>query len=246
MLHVALALFAAVAVCQLAILLTTVYLHRALAHRAITVAKPVSLTMRALIWITTGIKPRQWVAVHRKHHAFTDVEGDPHSPILEGFAAVQFGNVGMYRRALRTTDLVDRYAKDLPPDRWDRVLFDHAFVGLGMGIGLLCVTLGWELGLAAAALHTVTYLLLNASINAVGHTYGTQPHANTSRNNQWLALLTGGEGLHNNHHAAPTSARFSLDRGQLDPGWWAVRFLTSTKLARLRHHEVKFKVPTPA
>ena len=95
--------------------------------------------MRALLWMTTGIKPRQWVAVHRKHHAFTDVEGDPHSPVLEGYAAVQFGNVGMYRRALRQTDLVDRYAKDLPPDRWDRVLFDRAWLGLGIGIALLCL-----------------------------------------------------------------------------------------------------------
>jgi stearoyl-CoA desaturase (delta-9 desaturase) len=246
MLHIALALLAAVAVCQVAILLTTIYLHRALAHRALAVAAPLSFAMRVLIWVTTGIRPRQWVAVHRKHHAFTDVDGDPHSPILEGFAAVQFGNVRMYRRVIRQTDVVERYAKDLAPDRWDRVLFDHALLGLGIGVTLLCLAFGWELGLAAAALHTVAYLFLNASINAVGHTYGTQPYANTSRNNQWLAFLTGGEGLHNNHHAAPTSARFALSKGEIDPGWWAVRLLLSTKLARLRHHEVKFKITTAA
>jgi stearoyl-CoA desaturase (delta-9 desaturase) len=202
--------------------------------------------MRFLIWGTTGIKPRQWVAVHRKHHAFTDVDGDPHSPILEGFRAVQFGNVVLYRKALRHPELVDRYARDLAPDAWDRALFDRAWLGLGIGITALCLIFGWELGLAIAAVHTVTYLFLNASINAVGHTYGTQPHANTSRNNQWLAWFTGGEGLHNNHHAAPTSARFALAKGEIDPGWFFVRAMTLTKLARVRHHDVKYKVPAPA
>jgi stearoyl-CoA desaturase (delta-9 desaturase) len=242
MLHLALTVLAAAVICQLAIFLTTVYLHRAMAHKALTLAPPVALAMRFLIWVTTGIKPRQWVAVHRKHHAYTDVEGDPHSPLLVGYAAVQFGNVAMYRRALKDSDLVDRYAKDLAPDAWDRILFDRAWLGLGIGITLLCLTLGWQWGLAAAVLHTGTYLFLNASINAVGHTAGRQPHANTARNNQWLALLTAGEGLHNNHHAAPTSARFSLQRGQADPGWWAVRMLMWVKAARVRHTEVKFKV----
>jgi stearoyl-CoA desaturase (delta-9 desaturase) len=239
--HVVLTLLTAVAVTQLAIFLTTVYLHRALAHRAVTVARPVSFAMRAILWMTTGIKPRQWVAVHRKHHAYTDVEGDPHSPVLKGYAAVQFGNVNMYRKALRHTDLVSRYAKDLPPDAWDRVLFDRAWLGLGLGITLLCVTFGLWLGLAAALIHTVVYLLLNAAINAIGHTYGRQPHANTSRNNQWLAWLTAGEGLHNNHHAAPTSARFSLSRGDIDPGWWLIRGMQRVRLATIRHHEVKLR-----
>jgi stearoyl-CoA desaturase (delta-9 desaturase) len=239
-------LAAALFVTQLAIVLTTVYLHRALSHRAVTVSAPVSWCMRALLWITTGIKPRQWVAVHRKHHAFTDVEGDPHSPILLGFAAVQFNNVGLYRRALRNPELVNRYAKDLAPDWWDRVLFDRAWLGLGIGITILCLTLGWELGLIAAVLHTALYLGLNAAINAVGHTYGSQPHQNTSRNSQWLAWLTAGEGLHNNHHAAPTSARFSLGRREIDPGWWLIRTLERLKLATVRHHDVKLKVPTAA
>ena len=246
MAHALLTLAAALFVTQVAIVLTTVYLHRTLAHRALNVSGPVSFAMRAVLWMTTGIKPRQWVAVHRKHHAFTDVEGDPHSPILLGFASVQFNNVGLYRKAIRKTDLVSRYAKDLAPDRWDRALFDRAWLGLGLGIALLCAALGWKLGLVAAGLHTVIYLALNAAINAIGHTFGRQPHANTSRNNQWLAWLTAGEGLHNNHHAAPTSARFALSRGDVDPGWWLIRSLERTGLATIRHHDVKMKVPTAA
>lgn len=238
---VALALVLVVCVSQLSLFLTTVYLHRTLSHRAVTLAPGVDFAMRLLVWLTTGIKPRQWVAVHRKHHAFTDVQGDPHSPLLEGFAAVQFANVVMYRRVIRRTDVVARYAKDLAPDAWDRVLFDRAWVGLGIGIALLCWALGWQLGLAAAVVHATVYLLLNAAINAVGHTWGRRPFANTSTNNQWLAWLTAGEGLHNNHHAAPTSARLSLARGEIDPGWWLIRALSSARLATVRHAEAKLR-----
>src|ERR1051325_1690452 len=77
---------------------STVFLHRGLAHRAVTFRRPITEVFRLLVWVTTGIRPRQWVAVHRKHHAFTDVEGDPHSPLREGFAMVQFANVTLYRR----------------------------------------------------------------------------------------------------------------------------------------------------
>lgn len=246
MFHLALALVLTACVTQVSLFLTTVYLHRTLSHRAVSLAPSVDFGMRVLVWVTTGIKRRQWVAVHRKHHAFTDVDGDPHSPLLEGFAAVQFGNAVMYRKALQHNDIVGRYAKDLAPDAWDRVLFDRAWIGLGLGIGAMCWVLGWELGLAAAVVHTVVYLLLNAAINAVGHTWGHKPYANTSTNNQWLAWLTAGEGLHNNHHAAPTSARLALHRGEVDPGWWLIRSLARLRLATVRHAEVKLKVPTAA
>src|ERR1700738_4229062 len=177
---------------------------------------------RILTWVMTGIRPRQWVAVHRKHHAYTDTEGDPHSPVLAGWAAVQFGNVWMYRKVAKDDATVARYARDLPADRWDRVLFDHAFLGLGLGVGGLCWVLGWRLGLLAAAVHAVSYLLLNAAVNAVGHTWGRRPYGGWAGNSQWLAWMTGGEGLHNNHHAAPTSARLALEPGQIDPGWWFI------------------------
>jgi stearoyl-CoA desaturase (delta-9 desaturase) len=228
------ALVAAVLVSQFATLLTTIYLHRSLSHRALTLKPVVAFAVRALLWMTTGIRARQWVAVHRKHHAFTDIPGDPHSPILEGFAMVQFANVALYRRALSDGSLVRRYARDLPPDRWDTVLFDRPWLGLGIGIALLCVVLGPSAGLLAAGLHTVLYLALNAAINAVGHWSGSQPHDNRARNNQWLALITFGEGLHNNHHAAPTSAILALAKGEFDPAWPVIRLLQRCRLATLR------------
>jgi stearoyl-CoA desaturase (delta-9 desaturase) len=238
---VLLAVLVGLGLSQFATLVSTVYLHRTLSHRAVALTAGPTLAFRLLTWVTTGIRPRQWVAVHRRHHAFTDVEGDPHSPVLDGFLAVQLGNPVLYRRAARDSMTVSRYARDLPPDRLDRVLFDHAFIGLGMGVAALCLVLGWRLGLIAAAVHGVSYLLLSAAVNAVGHRYGSQPRPITSRNNQWLAWITAGEGLHNNHHAAPTSARFAMSRGEVDPGWWLVRLLERWGRASIRHGEPRLK-----
>ena len=236
-------LLAALFVTQVATFATTVYLHRALAHRAITVDRRVAMVFRVAIWITTGIAPRAWVAVHRKHHAFSDTPQDPHSPVVLGFWAVQLGNVKLYRDTIRDGVTVTRYSRDLPPDRLDRAFFDHPLAGLAIGIGILVLVLGWQAGLLAAGIHTVAYLSLSAAVNAVGHTFGKRPYANQATNNQWLAWISGGEGLHNNHHAAPTSARFALSRGQIDPGWWLVRLLVRTDLASVRHDEVKLKQP---
>jgi stearoyl-CoA desaturase (Delta-9 desaturase) len=180
-------------VCQLANVVTTVYLHRALSHRALTMRPGLTFAFRLVTWVTTGIRPRQWVAVHRKHHAHTDVEGDPHSPILEGFATVQFGNVGLYRKVAKDDAQVARYARDLPADRWDRVLFDRALLGLAVGITLLVIVWGPLVALVASLVHTVTYLLLSGCVNAIGHMYGRKPHANDATNNQWLAWLTAGD-----------------------------------------------------
>jgi stearoyl-CoA desaturase (delta-9 desaturase) len=241
------ALLVSVAVTQVAIFTTTVYLHRVLAHRAVTLSPGVTRVCRLITWVTTGIRPRQWVAVHRKHHAHTDVEGDPHSPLLLGFTWVQLGNVVLYRRAI-TKETVARYARDLPPDRLDRSLFDHAILGLSLGIVALCVLFGPWLGLLAALVHAASYLLLSGAVNAIGHLRGRRPHANLAGNSQWLAWLTAGEGLHNNHHAAPTSARLALARGEIDPGWWVIRALRRLGWAQVRHEQprIKLRAPTAA
>lgn len=225
---------------QVALFCTTIYLHRALAHRAITLRPSLQMAFRVLIWLTTGIKPRQWVAVHRKHHAFTDVAGDPHSPVLLGFWRVQLTNPVLYRKVARDGKTTERYARDLPADRWDKLLFDRGFIGLGITIALLCLALGWQYGLVAAGVHVVSYLALNAAVNAVGHSFGTKSYPNTAFNNQWLAFVTGGEGLHNNHHAAPTSAKLALGRHELDPAWWVVRLMVRARMATLRHAEARF------
>jgi stearoyl-CoA desaturase (Delta-9 desaturase) len=236
---IAVSVIVGLAVCQMAIFLTTVFLHRTLSHRAITMSPGLRFACRFLTWISTGIQPRQWVGVHRRHHAFTDTEGDPHSPVLEGFTKVQLGNVVLYRKAARDGVTVPRYARDLPPDRWDRVLFDHGVLGLGLGVGLLYLIF-WgntELVVIAAATHVVTYLMLNSAVNAVGHRFGRRPFAGLATNSQWLAWLTGGEGLHSNHHAAPTSARLSFRRREIDPGWWVIAVGRRLRWLTIRHLE---------
>ena len=226
-----------IAVMLLANVITTVYLHRALAHRALTIRQPITFVFRFLTWVMTGIRPRQWVAVHRKHHAYTDVDGDPHSPVLLGWKRVQFANVALYRQVANDPETVTKYAKDLPPDRLDRWFFDRALVGLGVRIAFLMVVLGPWAGLVAAFVHANLYLATSSGVNAMGHTFGRRPYDNHAGNLQWLAWLTAGEGLHNNHHAAPTSAKLSHRRWEFDPGWWVISTLRRLGLAKVRLSE---------
>jgi stearoyl-CoA desaturase (delta-9 desaturase) len=220
---------------QLATYVTTIYLHRALTHRALRLAPGLTFACRVVTWLTTGIKPREWAAVHRRHHAFTDEPQDPHSPVQLGWVRVQLTNPALYRRAARDGVTVGRYARDIPPDRWDRALFDRSWLGLALGIALLIALLGPVWGVVASVVHMVSYLALSAAVNAVTHTFGTRPQDNSATNLQWLALLTAGEGLHNNHHAVPTAARFAFRRGEIDLGWGIIRLFRRLRLATVRH-----------
>jgi stearoyl-CoA desaturase (Delta-9 desaturase) len=233
------ALIAAAVITTVANTCTTVYLHRALSHRALTLHPLVAFVFRAFLWLTTGIKPKEWVAVHRKHHAYTDTEGDPHSPVLLGWRQVQMKNVALYRHALSDPQLISKYAKDLPDDKWDRAFFGHNKTGLLLGIGIAMVLLGPVTGFLAAFIHANAYLAGNAAVNALGHHFGRRPYQNGASNLQWLAFLTMGEGLHNNHHAAPSSPRLSHKWSQIDPGWWVIKTLAVTRLARLRFDDIR-------
>ncbi len=221
----------ALAVTQLAVLATSIYLHRALAHRALTLHPAVGLGFRAILWLTTGQSRREWVAVHRKHHAFTDRHGDPHSPRLLGFWPVQLVNVYYYFREARNPKTLATFAPDLPPDRLDRLLFSHGLLGVGIGLGALCAVVGLGLGLLAGLVHAVLYVFVLAPlINAVGHWRGGQNFDNTAYNSRVCALITGGESLHNNHHAHPRSAKFSVRRSEFDPSWPIIRALAALRL----------------
>jgi stearoyl-CoA desaturase (delta-9 desaturase) len=219
---------------QAAILATTVYLHRALSHKALKLSPSVDFAFRLLLWITTGINRQDWVGVHRRHHAYTDIEGDPHSPVLMGYWQVQLLNLFYYRRAAKERVSINKYTKDLPADFWDKNVFSRAIVGLAIGVALLIAVFGVVPGLIIAGLHLVMYIGLSAAINAIGHSFGKRPFPNFATNNQWLALLTFGEGLHNNHHALPTSARLAAQARQVDPGWLVIRLLNYLGLATVR------------
>ncbi len=226
-------LIAAVAITltQVAALATSIYLHRALAHRALHVRPALDLVCRTILWLTTGQSRQQRVAVHRKHHAFTDREGDPHSPRLLGFWRVQLFNVYYYIAACRERGLVAKYAPDVVPDRLDRLFFSRGLLGLGLGLGALCLVMGVRAGLIAGLTHAALYVLVLAPlINALGHWRGTRNYNNTACNSRVLAWVTGGGSLHNNHHANPRAPKFSVRASEFDPSWPCIRALAAMGL----------------
>lgn len=221
----------AVALSQIAVIATSIYLHRALAHRSLLLHPAAGVVLRAILWLTTGQSRQQWVAVHRKHHAFTDREGDPHSPRLLGFWRVQLLNVYYYMREAGNADTIKTFAPDLPEDRLDRALFSHGVLGLGVGTSLLCLVIGLWPGLAAGLTHAVLYVFLLAPlINGLGHWQGRQNYENTAYNWRLFAWFTGGESLHNNHHAHPRSPKFSVRRAEFDPSWPLIQALAALRL----------------
>lgn len=218
---------------QVAVFSTTIFLHRTATHRALTLHPAVAWLFRLSLWLTTGIATKEWVAVHRKHHAFTDQEGDPHSPMLMGFWSVQLGNVFHYVKEAKNKDVVERYARDIQEDVWDRLFFNHGIPGLVVGIAALCAVLGIGWGLLAASVHAVMYVfVLSSSINGLCHHVGYKNFDNTATNLRLLALVTGGEGLHNNHHGYPRSPKFSFRTSEIDPAWPLIKLLIALRLAK--------------
>jgi stearoyl-CoA desaturase (Delta-9 desaturase) len=229
----AVCLIVAAILIQVAVFSTTIYLHRTATHKALVMHPAMAFTFKFALWLTTGLSTKEWVAVHRKHHAFTDEEGDPHSPKIEGFWKVQLGNVYYYMREVKKTDVVERYARDIDEGWWDKNVFRHGLVGLTVGTVALCFVIGLWWGLLAAAIHAVMYVfVLSSSINGLCHHVGYKNFDNTATNIRFLALLTGGEGLHNNHHGYPRSPKFSWRTSEIDPAWPVIKLLIALRLAK--------------
>ena len=227
------ALIASTLVTQVAVFSTTIFLHRTATHRALTMHPALEFAFKFALWLTTGLATKEWVAVHRKHHAFTDQEGDPHSPKLEGFWAVQLGNVYYYMREVKNPGTLERYARDIEEGWWDTHVFKRGLVGLAIGTVLLCAVLGVGWGLLAAGIHAVMYVfVLSSSINGLCHHVGYKNFDNTATNIRLIALLTGGEGLHNNHHGHPRSPKFSWRPSEIDPAWPVIKLLIALHLAK--------------
>lgn len=222
----------ALGLAQAAVLATSVYLHRALAHRALTVHPVADVFFRTILWLTTGQRRREWVAVHRKHHTFTDQEGDPHSPRLIGFWRLQVLNAFYYAREAHNAETLSKFAPDIREDRLDRAVFSRGWTGLLLGIALLCALLGVWPGLIAAAAHAVLYVFVLAPlINVLGHWRGTKNFGdNTAFNWRSLSWMTAGESLHNNHHAHPRAPKFSMRRFEFDPSWLVIRAFAAVRL----------------
>jgi len=235
--------FGTLLVTQAAVIATSVYLHRGLAHRALNLHPFADWIFRFVLWFTTGQNRREWVAVHRKHHAFTDTERDPHSPLVHGFWKIQLWNVYYYVREARNPETLARWAKDIRDDVWDRVLFNKGTLGGVVGIAAAMLVLGPGWGLLLAVSHFVLYVFVLApSINGLGHWWGYRNFVteDASTNMTPIAAWIGGEELHNNHHAYATSAKLSNKWYEIDLGWMYICLLEALGLA-----QVKKVAPTP-
>jgi len=225
---------------QIAIFSTSIYLHRTLAHRALSLRPVAELFFRFALWLFTGGDRQQWVAVHRKHHTFTDKEGDPHSPQLLGFWKVQLWNVYYYIKEARKPQTVAKFAPDVVPDWWERHVFSFGWTGLVLGAALAGLAIGWWQGLVAMLGHAILFVFVAAPlINGLGHWMGAQNFENTAYNSRVLAWVTGGESLHNNHHAYPSSPKFSMRRFEFDPSWVVIKLLLALRLVSLVGDKVK-------
>ncbi|MBI4910563.1 MAG: fatty acid desaturase [Acidobacteria bacterium] len=220
-----------IAVLQVSVFITTIYLHRCLTHGGLQLHAGVRLLFHLHLALFTGIKPREWVAVHRKHHHFSDEEGDPHSPLMRGLWTVFLGNAILYRREAKNPATVVKYTPDYEEDLIDRFRIGGPLIFAGLA--LFMSLFGWLAGGLLFLVQAVAYILLNSSINSFCHVTGYRNYDNQATNVQTLALFTGGEALHNNHHEYPSSALFALRKGEFDPGWLVIRALEMAGLAKV-------------
>ncbi len=220
-----------VVVVQISNLCTTIYLHRHLAHHALRLQPVASLFMQFWLWLHTGINPREWVAVHRKHHRFSDKEGDPHSPKLEGLAKILLANAYLYKKEANNPETVTRYTRDIPKSRMEQHVLSHGYTGAGLGILTAVLLFGPIIGVTAFLLQASIYIFLNGMVNGVCHVIGYRNFDNEATNLRWVAWLTAGEGFHNNHHHAPSRAKLSVRGSEFDPAWMVLRLLRMVRLA---------------
>src|ERR1041385_3867901 len=154
-----------IGILQMSVLFTTIYLHRSQCHRGLDLHPFIGNLMHLELALFTGITPREWVAVHRKHHHFSDKEGDPHSPYLLGMWTVLFGNYFLYRNEVKNQATIRKYTPDYKPDLVDKTRVGSW--GLMGGMVIFLVIFGWKWGAAAWIFHMVAYVLLNSSINSL-------------------------------------------------------------------------------
>lgn len=223
-------------VTQLTILSVTLYLHRSQAHRGVDFHPLIAHFFRFWAWLTTAMVTKQWVAVHRKHHAKVETEEDPHSPMVFGIKRVFWQGVELYRVAASDKATEEKYGRGTPDDWIERNLYAR-FPDAGPTLlALVSIALFGFWGLAIWAIQMLWIPFWAAGfVNGLGHWWGYRnfESSDTSTNLSPWGLWIGGEELHNNHHAFPSSAKFALRRFEVDIGWVVIRLLAALRLARV-------------
>uniref|UniRef100_UPI002898452A DesA family fatty acid desaturase n=1 Tax=Stenotrophomonas sp. TaxID=69392 RepID=UPI002898452A len=221
---------------QLTIFAVTLYLHRSQAHRGVDFHPVIAHFFRFWTWLTTSMITKEWVAIHRKHHAKVETDEDPHSPVTKGIGKVFWRGVELYREARAMRADIEQYGRGAPDDWIERHLYTpHANLG---PVALLVIN-SVLFGLPGVALWAIQMAWIPfwaaGVVNGLGHWWGYRnfESADTSTNLTPWAFWIGGEELHNNHHAFPSSARFSMRRWEFDIGWAAIRGLQALRLAKV-------------
>jgi stearoyl-CoA desaturase (delta-9 desaturase) len=213
----------------------TLYLHRDQAHRAIDLHPAIRHFFRLWIWLTSGMVTREWVAVHRKHHAFCETRDDPHSPVVHGLRTILLRGAEVYRLETANQETLEKYGRGCPDDWLERHVYRHGLIGVWLMLAIDVLLFGAG-GITLFAVQMVAMPFFAAGvINGVGHAIGYRNFEteDASTNLVPVGVLIGGEELHNNHHAFPTSARFSLRPGEFDIGWFYIRALAALGLCRI-------------
>ncbi len=228
------------ALTQTTIASVTLYLHRSQAHLAVEFYPALVHFFRFWLWLTTGMRTKEWVAIHRKHHAKCETVEDPHSPQVLGINRVLWGGVFLYVKESHKKETMECYGHGTPDDWVERNLYSRFTLFGPTLMGLIDVAcFGFPIGLPILAIQLVWIPFWAAGvINGAGHYWGYRnfepgkyPHVYQSRNLWQRAFWIGGEELHNNHHQYPASARFSVKRYEFDLGWSYIRILESLGLA---------------
>jgi stearoyl-CoA desaturase (delta-9 desaturase) len=223
-------------VTHITIICVTLFLHRSQAHRAIIFHPILSHFMRFWLWLTTGMVTKQWVAIHRKHHRHSDVEGDPHSPHVYGIKRVLFKGAVLYHEASKDKVMVDTYGVGTPSDWMEHNIYTaHSRLGIGLLLLLSVFLFGWW-GLLIWGIQMIWIPFWAAGvINGIGHWIGYRngETKDYSRNISPWGIVIGGEELHNNHHLDPASARLSKNWYEFDIGWMWLTIFRYIKLAKL-------------
>ncbi len=218
----------------------TIYLHRASAHRAVELSPIMSHFFRFWLWLTTGMKTKEWVAVHRRHHAFSDSPGDPHSPVLEGISNVLWRGAELYRANKKDKTTIEKYGKGTPDDWLERRVYSTAFLRGKLGVILMLVVdllLFGGPGLIIWGVQMAwTPFFAAGVINGLGHWFGYRNFecGDAATNIFPIGILIAGEELHNNHHAYGTSARLSVKWWEFDIGWFYINVMRLFGLAKVK------------
>jgi stearoyl-CoA desaturase (Delta-9 desaturase) len=228
-------------VTHITIICVTLYLHRGQAHKGISFNPVVEHFMRFWLWLTTGMVTKQWVAIHRKHHRYSDQEGDPHTPHVYGIWRVLFKGAFLYHDASKDKIMVDTYGVGTPADWMEHNVYS-AYSRLGIGILFLLNIwfFGW-IGILIWVIQMIWIPFWAAGvINGVGHWIGYRngETKDKSRNIFPIGILIGGECLHNNHHLEPANPKLSRKWFEFDIGWMWLTLLIKLKLAKLRNENI--------